>query len=57
MSAVKEAVRRLADELTEDATWDDVMERVYELVLAAEGLEGVREGRVPLGRAKPFFAA
>ena len=46
MSAVKEAVRRLADELPEDATWDDVMERAYEMLVMAEGLEAVREGRV-----------
>ena len=34
-------VRRLADELPEDATWDDVMERINETIVQAEGLEAV----------------
>jgi len=45
MSAVKEAVRRLADELPEDATWDDVMQRAYEMLVIEEGLKASREGR------------
>ncbi len=45
MSAVKEAVRRMADELPEDATWDDVMERAYEMLLIEKGLKASREGR------------
>lgn len=45
MSAVKEDVRRLADELPDDATWDDVMERVYLMQAIAAGLKASREGR------------
>ena len=45
MSAVKEAVRRMADELPEDATWDDVMERAYEMLVIEKGLKASREGR------------
>ncbi len=46
MSAVKEEVRRLAEELPEDATWDDVMERVYLKQAIQAGLEAVEEGQV-----------
>lgn len=45
MGAVKQEVRRLAEELPEDATWDDVMERVYVLQAVEEGLKASREGR------------
>ena len=44
MSAVKE-VRRMAEELPEDATWDDVMERVYVQQAIAAGLEAARQGK------------
>ncbi len=45
MGAIKQEVRRLAEELPEDATWDDVMERVYVLQAVEEGLKASREGR------------
>lgn len=45
MSAVKQEVRRMADELPEDSTWDDVMERVYVIQSIEEGLKASKEGR------------
>jgi hypothetical protein len=45
MSAVKEQVRQIAEELPENATWDDVMERVYVMLVIEEGLKASREGR------------
>lgn len=45
MSAIKEQVRRIADELPEDATWHDVLDRVSVELAIAEGLRASREGR------------
>lgn len=45
MTAVKEEVRRIADELPEDATWDDVMERVYLKQAIEAGLRASSEGK------------
>lgn len=45
MAAVKEQVRLLADELPDDATWDDVMERVYAMLVIEEGLRASAKGR------------
>lgn len=45
MSAVKQEVRRIADELAEDATWDDVMEQVYLKQAIEAGLKASAEGR------------
>ncbi len=46
MGTVKQEVRRIADELPEDANWDDVMERVYVLQTIEAGLKAGREGRM-----------
>jgi predicted transcriptional regulator len=43
---VKAAVRQLADALPEDATWDDVMYRVYVHQAVDAGLRDVAEGRL-----------
>ena len=45
MSAVKDEVRRIAEELPEDATWDDVMERVYVKQAIEAGLRASAEGK------------
>jgi predicted transcriptional regulator len=45
MGAVKQEVRRIAEELPEDATWDDVMERVYVIQAIEAGLKASAEGR------------
>lgn len=56
MSAVKEQVRRIADELPEDATWEDVMERVYLQLVIDAGLRDVAEGHtVPVDEVKREF--
>ncbi len=45
MGAVKQEVRRIAEELPEDATWDDVMEQVYVIQAIEAGLKASKEGR------------
>ena len=45
MSAVKQEVRRLAEELPEDATWDDVMEQIFLKQAIEAGLKASAEGR------------
>lgn len=42
---VKQEVRRIADALPDDATWDDVMERVYISQVIEAGLDAKRAGR------------
>jgi hypothetical protein len=46
MSAVKEEVKRIAEELPESATWHDVMEQVYLKQVVETGLKAAAEGRV-----------
>ena len=41
---VKQEVRRVADALPDDATWDDVMERVYISQAIEAGLEASKAG-------------
>jgi len=43
--AVKQEVRRIAEELPDDATWDDVMEQVYVIQAIEAGLKASKEGR------------
>lgn len=42
---VKEEVRRLAEALPDDATWDDVMEQVYIMQAIDAGLEAKNAGK------------
>jgi len=43
---VKSAVRQLAEMLPDDATWDDVMYRVYVRQAVDAGLRDAAEGRL-----------
>ena len=43
---VRSAVRQLADALPDDATWDDVMYRVYVHQAVDAGLRDAAEGRL-----------
>lgn len=43
--SVKEEVRRLADQLPDDATWDDVMYQMYVHQAIEAGLKDCHEGR------------
>ena len=43
---VKSAVRQLADALPDDATWDDVMYRVYVRQAVDAGLQDAVDGRL-----------
>ncbi|MCP9494636.1 MAG: hypothetical protein MSG64_09295 [Pyrinomonadaceae bacterium MAG19_C2-C3] len=43
---VKEQAQRLIDELPDDATWDDLMHRIYVRQAIDAGLADSRNGRV-----------
>ena len=45
MGGVKQEVRRLGEDLPEDATWDDVMEEVFLKQAIEAGLKAGSEGR------------
>jgi len=45
MSSVKEAARRIIDNLPEQATWDDLMYELYVKQKIEAGLEAAAEGR------------
>ena len=46
MGGLKDAAHRLIDGLPDDATWDDVMYRVYVRQAVDAGLRDADEGRV-----------
>ena len=46
MTSVKEQVRKLAETLPENATWDQAMYELYVRRQIAEGEKAVAEGRV-----------
>lgn len=43
---VKESARRLVDELSEEATWDDLMYKIYACLSIEAGLENSKAGRI-----------
>ncbi len=45
-TSVRDETRRLADQLPDDATWEDVLYQVYVRQSIEAGLEDVRAGRV-----------
>ena len=45
MSAVKEELQRLANDLPEDATWEDVQEAIYIRQVVDRGLKDISAGR------------
>jgi predicted transcriptional regulator len=55
-STVKEEVRRLAERLPDDATWEDLQYQIYVRQAIEAGLKDSREGRtVPLAEARRRF--
>lgn len=53
---VKEETRRLAERLSEDATWEDVQYEIYVRQAIEAGLKDSREGRtVPIAEARRRF--
>jgi predicted transcriptional regulator len=44
--SVRDETRRLAEQLPDDATWEDVLYQVYVRQSIEAGLEDVRAGRV-----------
>ncbi len=54
---MKELAIRTLEELPEDATWEDVQERINFLVGVRKGLQELDEGRgIPHDRVKEEFA-
>ena len=45
MSAIKDAVRQVLENLSEDATWDDVEYHLYVRRKIENGLKDIAEGR------------
>jgi predicted transcriptional regulator len=45
-ASVKKEARRLVEDLPEDATWDELMYRIYVRQSIEAGLRDVQEGRV-----------
>ncbi len=45
-TSVRDETRRLAEQLPDDATWEDVLYQVYVRQSIEAGLEDVRAGRV-----------
>ena len=45
-SSVKEQVQKLVDNLSDDASWDDLMRQIYVLQSIEKGLEDSDAGRV-----------
>ena len=46
MSTVKEQARRVVENLSDNATWDDLMYRIHVRQKIAEGIRAGEEGRV-----------
>ena len=43
---IKEEVHKIADQLSDDATWDDVADSIFVRQKIAEGLDDIDSGRV-----------
>ena len=53
---IKEEARRLVERLSDDATWEDLMDEVYVREAIEAGLEDSRAGRiVPLEEVRKQF--
>lgn len=46
MGAVKEAALKIVENLSDDATWDDLMYELYVAKKVAHGQQAVNEGKV-----------
>jgi len=44
--SVKEAARKLVEQLPDEATWDDLMYEIYVVQKIEEGIRAADEGRV-----------
>ena len=43
---IRDEARRLVDQLTDDATWDDLLYQIYVRQSVEKGLEDCRNGRL-----------
>ena len=58
MSNVKEQAREIVEQLPDEASWDDLMHRIYVRQKIAAGLEDVEQGRTaPHEEVKQRFLA
>lgn len=56
--SIREQIHDLADQLAEDATWDDVAYEIYVRQSVAQGLADIKAGRtVPAEEAKAYLQA
>jgi predicted transcriptional regulator len=56
MNSVKDEVRKLADQLPDSATWDEVMYEIYVRQKIADGESAIAEGRtLPHAEVKKRF--
>jgi hypothetical protein len=55
-SSLKDEVRRMAERLPDDATWEDLQYQIYVRQAIEAGLKDSREGRtVPMAEARRRF--
>jgi hypothetical protein len=58
MSTVKDEIRRLAEQLPDSASWDEVMYEVYVRQKIADGETAIAEGRtVPHAEVRKRFTS
>ena len=54
--SIREQMHSLADELPEDATWDDVSYEIYVRQAVENGMKASKEGRlIPADQAKAYL--
>ena len=54
--SIREQMHSLADQIAEDATWDDVAYEIYVRQAVENGLRASREGRlIPADQAKAYL--
>ena len=46
MGVKKKEIHRLVDELPDDATFDDLLQKLYVIECVEQGLEAAKQGRV-----------
>jgi hypothetical protein len=55
-STIKDEARRLVDQLPDDASWEDLIYRIYVRQAVEAGMEDVREGRTgPVAEVRRRF--
>ncbi len=56
MSTIKESAKKIIDNLSEEATWDDLMYEIYVVQKVERGLKAIDEGKtIPIEEVKKRF--